>query len=179
MSKDPHTSKQTAIQKRDPDSQEIDIYEGQPRDIAAPEEPSRWKRFLGVVFPWFVKKKDLGERYLEVQVRKEEQHVSKDAAETAEIAVRTEIAEVEAIRQYFDLVDAQIAPGSPEAAHYLKLAKILEKNPHIAEQLSRIREISDVLKEKHGTEWEIVAQDANVSTPQIPPPEERGSGSHL
>jgi len=86
--------------------------------------------------------------------------------QAAEIAARTDLIRNKSTKSYFDLVDAGIGSADPELAQDLKLAKLLEENPDVMEQVAKIRAIREKLAAKHGVRVEIVDEQPKQLTDQ-------------
>lgn len=138
-------------------------YEGTPTDYEASEEISRWQRFLNAFFP-FTRRggklaaygAELSRAYAEAEVASKQNEAAKKAAEAAEIAALAEVNKNESCRIFNAQVDAIFRDDSlPEAAKLLKLAKLLDTNPQLAEQIDRVADLMNRLNVARGTNVEI------------------------
>jgi hypothetical protein len=133
-------SAQSAIQRLD----------GVPNRLNAPKERQRWQRFVEWFCPWLSDKHELAQQYVQATVDLQKAQADKVGREAAEIAARTDIAQQDAVQKFCDIVDG-LNTKDPDATDALKLAKLLEANPGVADQLDKIREMMESLRRTSGT----------------------------
>jgi hypothetical protein len=141
------------------DKHALQKYEGVPRKRGRRGERSRWRRFcdfmLGVVRPKLLLAERLGEDYYTARVDEAKAQAEMKSNQAAVIAARADQERSKSVQVFADLVDRQIAPASPDLGADLKLAKLLETFPEIAEQVEKIREIRERLTRHHGVKIDI------------------------
>lgn len=138
---------------------------GRPLNGRRKGERTRWQGFVGWVSGWFWKADELGEAYLEGRVSRETNESLRVVTEAAEIAARTDVAKAQreevlaqadlakqqAAKQFFENVDNVFArDGAPTQAKLLKLAKLLESNPEVGDQVEKVQEIMERLQFQRG-----------------------------
>lgn len=161
----------------DREARAIQVYRGEPHDPSASKEPSRWSRFLAWFLPGLRKKvqlaDELASNYARAKVGQEEAEAEKRkaeaqraAAEAAETAARADAARMQEVKQFCDIVDG-VDFSSPGPADALKLARLLQENPEVAEQLNTVASLFDRLRLMHGTEVQVVVGDLPEVTAQV------------
>lgn len=139
---------------------------GSPNEPSRPDEMTRWKRYLQVLWPWAKKTGKLVNRagsladaYSSAEVRKQEGKAAKFAEEATEIAARRDQIQQETVRVVNEEIARIFADNNlPIAAKQLQLANLLASNPQIAEQLERIEGVYMRLKMEHGFHAELLPE---------------------
>lgn len=129
-------------------------------------EEKRWRQFRAWMFPHLKKSEKLAEAYAEAKVEKEKSQARKVMEEAAEIAAKSELARQKALKEFGAMVDDVFADDKiPETVRALKLAKLIEKNPEVAAQLEKVKEIIEKLASTRGLSVEAV-DDYNKELPE-------------
>jgi len=130
--------------------------EGRPNLPEQPEERTRWECFKSWLFPHMRKSKELAQAYTEAKVAKEENEALKIAEEAAEIAARKDLTKQQEASEFNKLIDDIFADdGLLPGVKALKMAKLMEKNPKIATQLDKVKDIIEKLALKKGLNIEV------------------------
>jgi len=131
--------------------------EGRPKSLQRLAEQTLWGRFKAFVFPWLRRSKDLGEAYAEAKIAREENEARKIAEQAAEIAARKDVTRQKEVQTFNAIIDDIFAYDTlPPGAKALKLAKLMEKNPQVAKQLEKVKDIIENLALKKGLNLEVV-----------------------
>jgi hypothetical protein len=155
-------------ERRGEQSRAIQEYKGQPNEPSKPAEPTRWQRFLAWFIPEVREKvllaDELAERYAEAEVARVEAGAKRAnadareaAAKAAEVAARVDHERAESVRAFCDLIDDQIARGSPRLGNELKLAQLLKTYPELPKQLKRIKKLREQLHNEDGVTIQVIA----------------------
>lgn len=111
----------------------------------------------------------LAEAYVKAVEAKAEKEISearKIMAEAAEIAARRELEIQKEGENFLAIVDDIFVNDElTEATKALKLAKLIEKNPEIAAQLVKVKEIIEKLALKDGLNFELL-DESQKSPPE-------------
>ncbi len=156
------------------DDTQIVRFEGNPNDSGETGERSIWSRFLNAIWPfskrggeWAKYSGGLGKAFAEAEVSQRANTAARTAAEAAETAARADVSRQEAVRVFNEQIDAIFGDdGLPESAKLLKLAKLLEKNTDLSEQIENVTEIIDRLALTRGSKIKIGATSRKMSTPR-------------
>jgi hypothetical protein len=133
-------------------------FSGKPITQSDSAELSRWRKFLLFFTPWaregsrlFSKSKQLTEAYYTAEVSKKENEAAKFAAETVEIAAKTEKQKIENVKALNDEISRIFSPDarSPPKARALQLGVLIQNNPEIADHLARLEKLICQLQEEH------------------------------
>jgi hypothetical protein len=138
----------------DVDASAIQKFEGTPNKRGRRGEYKRWRRFLDWFAARFEKGDSLADVYLEAKASEAQAEAEIKRERAAEIAAKTDLLRNKAVRQFCDLVDAQFSADDPNLARNLKLAKLIEANPALREQLHLVAELREKLERKKGTRVE-------------------------
>jgi hypothetical protein len=165
------------LQKSDNDDNSIIRYDGIPTEPFRPHEPTRWQRFLTAIWPfarqggeWAKYGGELGKAYLDAEIANRTNTASRTAAEAAETAARADFQRQDAVRVFNDQIDSIFKDNNlPHGAKILKLAKLMEANPDLAQQVEKITDIVDKLALRRGARIEIASEVTE------PAPERTGS----
>jgi hypothetical protein len=131
--------------------------EGRPNNPEKPKEQTRWQRFKTWIFPYWKESKELAKTYSQAEVAKKENEARKLMEEAAEIAARKDLTQQKEVKQFNDIIDDIFADdGLLPGAKALKLAKLMEKNPQVAAQLEKVKDIIEKLALKKGLNMEVV-----------------------
>lgn len=140
--------------------------EGRPNSPERTKERTRWQRFKFWLFPHLKKSRELAEAYAEAKVEKEKSEARKTTEEAAEIAARKDITRQKEVREFNIIIDDIFKDDTlPPGAKALKLAKLIEKNPQVAKQLQRVKDIIENLALKKGFNIGVV-DDSQKSLPE-------------
>ena len=132
--------------------------EGRPNFPKHPKEQTRWESFKLFLFRRLRKSKELAEAYTEAKVAKEQNEARKIAEEAGEIAARKDRTRQQEASEFNAIIDDIFSDDSlPAGAKMLKLAKLMEKNPQLASQLRKVKEIIEELGLKTGLSIEVEA----------------------
>ncbi|MDP2448021.1 MAG: hypothetical protein Q8M93_07275 [Polaromonas sp.] len=115
----------------------------------SPQEVSRFEKFKQVVLPRLAQQEKFAVAFQEATVRKIEAEGEKLVEEAAKIAAEKDVAKQEALRIFCQTVDSTFGSEDPNA-YALKLAKLLETNPEMANQLSKVQGILATLQQQKG-----------------------------
>lgn len=132
----------------------IQRYEGTPNKRGRRGEGKRWARFRNWFIGWFKQGDELGANYVEAKVSEAQAEADMKRERVAEIAARTDVLKNKGVKAFCDLIDDQFAKDDPELARALKLAKLLEANPAIAEQVSKVNALREKLARERGVRVE-------------------------
>ncbi len=140
--------------------------EGRPRSPHQPNERTRLKRFKDWLHPHLKKSEKLTEAYAEAKVTKETNEANRIAQEAAKIAAQTDLEnakkdivkqkEVEQFSANID--DIYKDDGLPLQAKQMKMAKLLENNPGIIQQLNRVTEVMEKLESQKKSKFAFVEE---------------------
>lgn len=138
--------------------------EGIPREQFRKNEKEKWLVFKQVMSKLFNKGGELGTEYAESHVRIQQSEVLKNLQEAAKIAaekgnIDAEIRvknqkEVKKFNQNIDDIFAN--DGLPASAKMLKLAKLLENNPGIENQIEKVKNMIEQLSQAKGFKIELL-----------------------
>lgn len=165
-------------------------FTGTPSRPDGADEPTKWKRFLRVIWPWAKKSgaffgtaKEITEAYYRAEVKKKEAEAEKFAAEAANHAAEADLKKQEKVK----LVNDEVArifndPNTPDMAKQLQFASLLSTNPEIVEQLKTIRELVATMRAVNLTEFRmdidtrksLAIPPAEIDEAEIKRPEAKG-----
>lgn len=136
--------------------------EGMPNNSGG-HEPSRWQKFLSLIWPftsfggkWAKYGYGLSKTYVEAEVENKQNEAAKTAAEAAEISARADANRNQAAKLFGEQVDNIFKDVTlPETAKLLKLAKLMESNPELVEQIDKVTKLIESLRLLHGASVEI------------------------
>lgn len=129
------------------------------------EARSFWRKLWQGLFPHLAEKWELGNRFLESEVRVREEQAGLQAAQTDQTRQQ-------ALKDFCEVVDQNFGPDS-DAAKRLKLAKLLAANPEIEAQIEKVVAIAQALAAQHGTKIEVLGHMLPPSDPADPNPPKR------
>ncbi|MEM8937719.1 MAG: hypothetical protein AAGC64_00060 [Bacteroidota bacterium] len=133
-----------------------------------PNEISKWKRFLNYINPWakkLNKAADITQAYYEGEAFKRHNEGKKFAAEAAEIASRIKVSNQEKVKLVNDEIERIFTnDGLPYEAKMLQLANLVANNPEIAEQLQKVKDMSEVLRTVNFTNINFGLEEKQNST---------------
>lgn len=131
-------------------------FNAQPNNIDKRRERNIFKRFLALINPWAVKARNITEDYYGGEAARRVNEAEKFAAETAEIAARTELAKLEKVKLENELIDQVFKDDNlPPQAKMIKMANILANNPKLTEQMEKVDEMLAVLGAVNFTKVDI------------------------
>jgi len=131
-------------------------FNAKPNNIDDPRERNIFKRFLAFINPWAVKARNITEDYYGGEAARRVNEAEKFAAETAEIATRTELAKLEKVKLENELIDQVFKDDNlPPQAKMLKMSNILANNPKLREQMEKVDEMFTVLGAVNFTQVDI------------------------
>jgi hypothetical protein len=126
----------------------IQRYEGIPNKRGRRGEAKRWSRFREWFISRFRRGDDLADDYVAAKVNEAQAEADIKREKVAEIAARTDLLKNKGVEKFCDIVDQSLPSIDKDLADALKLAKLLEANPAIAEQIGKIGNLVENLKEK-------------------------------
>lgn len=97
---------------------------------------TRWQRFKDALSPHLSGSKELAYAYTKAKVEKELSEALRIAEEAAEIAAKKDLIRQKGVKEFGAVIDDIFAVDSlPPGAKALKLAKLIQENPQVLEQL--------------------------------------------
>lgn len=113
-------------------------------------ERTRFQAFKEFFIPRLARQEQFAVAYEEATVRKLDAEGEKLVQEAAKLSAERDVAKQEELRIFCETVDKSFAPDDSPHVVKLKLAKLLETNPQIANQLEKVNEIIDSLNRSKG-----------------------------
>jgi hypothetical protein len=139
--------------------------QGGPVHPDRPDERTCWECFKEWIFPSLKRGNDLADAFADARVRGERNKADKVAKEAAEIAARTDSENQRAVGEFNTIIDDIFkSDGLPPGAKALKLAKLLEANPAIAEKLDRVMSLLDRLHYTKGVSIQPIDDDNELAS---------------
>lgn len=103
-----------------------------------------WQKIKAWLYPQLIESERLTKDYFEANVHKKQNEADKIAAQAKNIVAQTEVLKQKEVLEFNKIINEIFRDdGLPKAAKYLKLAKVLEKNPHVLEHFKIIGKISE------------------------------------
>ena len=124
---------------------------------------TRWQRLKATLFPYLKRSRELAYAYTEAKVEKERGEARKVTGEADEIAARKDLTRQKEVKEFNRSVDDIFKnDGLASGAKVLKLAKLIEKNPQVVEQLEIAEEVIGMLALKKSINIEVVEESKKV-----------------
>jgi hypothetical protein len=93
-----------------------------------------WQKIKTWLFTRLIESERLTLEYFEAEIHKKQSEADKITAQAKNITAQTEVLKQKEVLEFNKIINEIFKDdGLPKAVKYLKLAKILEKNPHILE----------------------------------------------
>lgn len=112
-----------------------------------PKERSRFQAFKEFFIPRLARQEALGIAYENAVVNKVDAEGEKLIQEAAKLAAEKDLIKQEQFRTFCETVDKSFSANDPQQNVMLKLAKLLETNPEIGNQLEKVNEIIHKLRQ--------------------------------
>ena len=109
------------------------------------KEPTRFAAFKKFFIPRLRKQEELALAFEEAAVRKLDAEGEKLSQEAAKIAAEREVTKQEELRRYQENVENTFRPSDSPEVTILKMAKLLQMNPEIADQLAKVNAVLERL----------------------------------
>lgn len=117
---------------------------------AGKRETSRFQAFKEFFIPRLARQESLAVAYEEATVRKIDAEGEKLVQEAAKLAAERDLAKQQELRAFCETVEKSFGGDDPPHVLALKLAKLLEINPEIANQLDKVQGILQGLDRNKG-----------------------------
>ena len=145
---------------RDPDQHEdhaIIRFDGRPNDADSSIEKTRWKRFLEFLHLSSSRSQELVEAYAGAEVARKQNEAAKLAAEAAQIAARSDLTRVQAVKVVNEEIQRIFTDKDvPPEAKVMQLSVLAKEHPEILAQLKIIEEYAESLRLTKGVQIQVI-----------------------
>ncbi len=103
-----------------------------------------WQKIKTWLFPRLKESERLTLEYFEAEIHKRQSEAEKIAAQANKISVQIDVLKQKEVLEFNKIINEIFKDdGLPQAAKYLKLAKVLEHNPHVLEHFKNVKKITE------------------------------------
>ena len=151
------------LQKPAEESEALQKVEGRPNESTA-EESNRFGRFWSLMTAKLAAPFNLASRFLTAEVERREGMAERNIQQAAKLACEAEKAHIEAATAKAKAVRESLESLDPKTRDAVTLATLIQDDPELANQISKVKKILRDLRENKGATVEFLNREIDEPT---------------